>query len=1026
MPHLSIHTFGSFYVTLDGEPVTTFESDKVRALLVYLAAGAGRPHSRDSLIGFLWPDQPERAARRNLSQALFNLRQAIRDDDASPALVCITRDAIQINPDGDFWLDSAAFSTCVERNREHSHGDRRLCEACVNRLIEMDALYRGEFLAGFFVNDSNPFGEWAMLCRERFHREVLVAQAHLAHHFERRRDYERALHYARRQVELEMWREEAHRQLMRLLARSGQRSAALAQYEVCRSTLAREMGIDPDEETQALYTRIRAASAARPHKIPVQPAPLIGREEELANIALRLDDPECRLVTLVGPGGIGKTRLALQAAAEAECFFLHGACLIPVGPVSSTEYLPSAVANALGLQFHGTRPPAEQLATYLQEKELLLVMDGFEHLLPGALLVASILDSSPHVKILVTSRERLNLQAEWLLDVPGLACPAPDSPEEAAAYSAVQLFLQRARQIQPAFALSEANQTHIVRICHAVEGTPLGIQLASGWVRTLSCEQIADQVQGDLDFLTTTLRDVPAQHQSQRAVFQRSWALLSESEQEALARLVAFREPFTHQAAQAVAGAASATLSSLVEKSLLSHNLPEQYDLHLLVKQYAAEALAARAGEPQRTHDLHCRYYMQFLYARERALKGARQPEARAEIRMVVGDVRAAWQWAVTRLHLDLLSLALDGLYLFYRVQGQFVEGRELLRLAADAIRTLDGAANLLRLRIGTRLADFSSSLGEHDLARPMLETSLDGLQVEEQPNELAFALAALGRMHYRLGEFIPARSHLKASVIAYRATEDRWGLAQALNDLANVLVSDLDEYDHARLCYEESLSLSKEIGDRSGVARALLNIGAIEHMLHHSLEAESLYEQSAAISREIGDRRNLAIALSNLGNLAYRQQAYERATALVRESLDIKQESGDRYSILFSVMSLGNIACKTGQIQEARQWFDHVLRLATAMGSAYLSACGLVCVARLCMAIGDLPQAVEMLQLALNYAGTDGELIEEINGLLADLEKQLSQETMAASRHRGDARQLEDVIEDLLTHGLPGMLKLG
>ncbi|MBN1661477.1 MAG: tetratricopeptide repeat protein, partial [Anaerolineae bacterium] len=791
-------------------------------------------------------------------------------------------------------------------------------------------------------------------------------------------------------------------------------------------TLAREMGLDPDQETRALYARIRAAGAARPHKILAQPTPIVGREEELASVTERLEDPACRLVTLVGPGGIGKTRLALQAAAEDERFFLHGVCLVPLGAVSATEYLPSTVANALGIQFQGSRPPEEQLMTYLQEKELLLVMDGFEHLVSGALLVAGILDRAPHVKILVTSRERLNLQVEWLLDVPGLACPAPGVTEGMEAYSAVQLFVQRARQIQPAFALSEANQAHIARICRTVEGTPLGIQLASGWVRTLSCQEIADQVEHDLDFLTTSLRDVPAQHQSQRAIFQRSWALLSEGEQEALARLSVFQGPFTRQAAESVAGTTTATLASLVNKSLVGHNLLDQYGLHQLVKQYAAEALSAWADEPQRTQDLHCHYYTHFLHTREVALKGAGQPQARAEIQEVMGDVRAAWHWAAAWLHLDLFSLALDSVYLFYRAQGQFVEGREMLALAAGAIQARGGEANLLRLRIETRLADLCSSLGEYDRARSMIEASLDGLERIGPPVETALACATLGRAYYRQGEFLQARGYLDASVKTYRTTGDRWGLAQALNDLANVLVSDSDEYDQGRRCYEESLSLSRETGDQSGVARALLNLGAIEFALHHTPEAESLYEQAAAISREIGDRRNLAIALSNLGHLAYRNGAYERAAALVHESLDIKQESGDRYSILFSVMYLGNIACKTGQIQEARQWYDQVLRLASAMGSAHLSACGLECVARLCIALGELTQAVEMLQLALKHAGTDGELIDEINKLLAELEQQIPEETMAASRRRGESRQLEDVVEDLLTRGLPGMSRQG
>ena len=273
MTRLTIRLLGPFHVTLDGEPITNFESNKVRALLACLAMEPHHPHSRETLAGLLWPDHPERTARHNLRQALSNLRQAIGDRAASgdrdvdPPFLCITRGTVQLNPDSDYQLDASQFDALVTTSEAHAHTRLETCKPCIRRLEQTVELYRGEFLAGLYVGDSLSFEEWALLRRERFHRLALDNLYHLANHYERCRDYNRARRYARRQVELEPWREEAHRQLMRLLARSGQRSAALAQYERCRRILAEELGIEPGEETRALYERIRAAGDASPHNL---------------------------------------------------------------------------------------------------------------------------------------------------------------------------------------------------------------------------------------------------------------------------------------------------------------------------------------------------------------------------------------------------------------------------------------------------------------------------------------------------------------------------------------------------------------------------------------------------------------------------------------------------------------------------------------------------------------------------------------------------------------------------------------
>ncbi|PKO20431.1 MAG: SARP family transcriptional regulator, partial [Chloroflexi bacterium HGW-Chloroflexi-1] len=594
MMRLTISLLGPLRVALCGEPVTDFATDKARALLAYLAVEAERPHRRDALAGLLWPDQPQRKARQNLRQALSHLRRAIGDRDEAAPFLLVSRETVQFNADSDHWLDVAAFTSLAEACRGHRHRRLATCLPCMRRLEQMAELYRGDFLAQFFLSDSSIFEEWALLKREWLHRQAVEAFSHLAGYYERRGDYEQARQYARRQVALEPWREEAHRHLMRLLALDGQRSTALAQYETCRRMLAEELGVEPTAETVALYKRISESAIAdlqtcRLANLPPSPTPFVGREEELAELADYLANPDCRLLTLVGPGGIGKTRLVLQVAADQTGAFVHGIHFVPLASVSSTELIVSAIAEALDLPFDSHQDPKEQLLNYLHEKEMLLVLDNLEHLLPisissacgkgegGAELLAEILRRAPGVVLLVTSRERLNLREEWVYTVEGLTYPEGEAvgrpalsvAEGPETYSAVNLFQQRARRAYQHFSLSEIERPHVVRICQLVEGMPLGVELAAAWVAVHSCEEIAQEIERNLDILTTRLRNVPARQWSVRATFEHSWQLLSETEKDIFARLSVFRGGFRREAAAVVTGASLSTLSSLLDKSLI-------------------------------------------------------------------------------------------------------------------------------------------------------------------------------------------------------------------------------------------------------------------------------------------------------------------------------------------------------------------------------------------------------------------------------------------------------------------------
>lgn len=951
MPRLSLSLLGAFRLARDEEPLIGFESDKVRALLAYLAVEAEQPHRREWLVGLLWPDRSERCARQDLSQALFNLRQVLGDRQARPPLLLVTPQTIQFNQAGSQTVDTALFSGLITACAKHPHRRLAGCETCLEQLHRATTLYQGDFLEGFSLKDSSPFEEWSLLKREQFRRLLVDALRQLSHSYEQRGEYETGLPYARRWVALEPWQESAYRHLMRLLAGCGQRNAALAQYEVCRQVLAEELGVEPEEKTLSLYQRLRDEAVpppvrpGPPHNLPLPLTPFVGRKAELARIKEQLQQPACRLLTLVGPGGAGKTRLALEAARTQLRQFTHGVYVVPLVEVTSIDALAPAVALAIHLSLSEKRNPQQQLLDDLRSKTMLLILDSFEHLIShsqpdqkdGVDWVLDVLSTAPDVTVLVTSRARLNVQGEHLIPIWGLDFPGENEPIELqsipdiAQYDAVKLFEQSASQVQPDFELTAGIMGDVVQICRLVQGMPLAIVLAAAWLEILTPAEIVTRIgEGTrghgVDFLQKEWLDVPARQRSMRVVFDQSWALLTEREREIFQVLTVFRGGFTHQAAQEITGASLPELRGLVNKSFLHYTPAGRYELHELVRQYGTEKLnqAPRAGEI--AHNRHCAYYLAALQKWGLNLGSLRQQTILAKMDEEIRNADAAWAWAVEQGQWERLDQAVEGLGLFYQLRGRYAEGRAMCQAAVEKLAARASGAEL---QILAKILTWQGALDTLSEGRAYLERGLTllGYPVPRTKASLIAGLAGqlfqqllsrcwpgwfTGRLaSLRANLLVAARAYDKLTEVYYFANEIGLTLYAVFRSLnlaeaaglspelargcasAGITIGFMPLPNVAEWYFRRALEASQNIEDCPARMWVGLVAGIYYAGVGNWTQARHLLEQEIKIAETVADRYRRDDGASNLAMVAYLQGDF---AACIKLSEDFYASAGCRH----------------------------------------------------------------------------------------------------------------------------------
>ena len=454
--------------------------------------------------------------------------------------------------------------------------------------------------------------------------------------------------------------------------------------------------------------------------MPTPTTSFVGRSEELARIRDLLANPHCHLLTIIGPGGIGKTRLALQAAADQFSNFPDGIYFVPLAGVGSSDLIAAAIANALPASFSEAENLRDRVIRYLRRRQMLLLLDNFEHLLAGVDLLIDVLQAAPSVKLLVTSRERLNVQEEWALTLGGLTVPPKEATDPLENYSAVELFIERARQAQTNFALG-AEAEAVRAICQRVEGMPLGLELAASWLRAMTCQQIAAQMDSSLDFLRTPLRNVPERHRSLRVMFEQSWRLLSADEQAVLMKLTVFRGGFGLEAAEAVAGASLSILAGLADKSLLRLNPSGRYDLHELLRQFAADKLAEIDGLAAAVNRRHLEYFSYLADEAEAHLYGPRKEAWFDRLEVEHDNLRAALAWTLRSKEAEAGLHLAGALGFFWEHRGYPHEGGEWLEKLLSIASDVPSATRAKALRVAGSLA---GGLGNDDLGRTYCEES--------------------------------------------------------------------------------------------------------------------------------------------------------------------------------------------------------------------------------------------------------------------------------------------------------------
>jgi predicted ATPase/class 3 adenylate cyclase len=783
------------------------------------------------------------------------------------------------------------------------------------------------------------------------------------------------------------------------------------------------------------FPRLKTLDAF-PNNLPVQLTTFVGREKEITEIKQALNDH--RLITLTGSGGTGKTRVCLQVAADLIDHFDHGVWFVELAPLSHPELIPQTILSVIGISNQPGKTSMERLQEYLRKKKLLIILDNCEHLIEASAKVTNeLLNAAPDLKILASSREALGVQGELSYPIPSLSMPdinhLPDI-EQLSQYEAVQLFLDRARLVDPHFSLDKNNAPFIAQICTRLDGIPLAIELAAARIKMMSVEQISARLDDRFRLLTGGARTALPHQQTLRAMIDWSYNLLSENQRLLLRRLSVFAGSWTLEATEEVCVGDEIEsyeildlLTQLINKSLVlveeqSQSRETRYRMLETIREYAASHLQSDPQDDFRTHELHSNYYAAQLEQWGEKIASPRQMETLAEMDAEIDNMRLAWNWMVTHRQIANIQKSLRSLWRFHDIRGRFQDGLVLMRQAATVLQTLeeteadrDAEHSIVLGRVLAQQGYFCAYLGQYEEAHEVFQQSLTLLRARADRAALAFTLVVLGYMKTRLGEFKEARQHVEESLSLNRALGDHDLMVYCLVTLSYIYLSQ-GAYQKAYQLSSEGLTICRDIlGDPLATEHCLLSLSAAASYLGQYTEAKRWAEESLQIGKTLNHRSGIGDSLRWLGLINHKLGETERAEELLRQSISQFREIGDRTLIADALIELGAVRRDLGAESQAKQYLLEALRTALETQTNHTAVQALLEIAALETREGDKELALELVTYCLQHSFTTREVTDRAESTRAELVTQLTPQQIKAAEARAQAKTLENLAQETL-----------
>jgi predicted ATPase/DNA-binding SARP family transcriptional activator len=952
---LNIRLLGDFSILAGEGPAIQVDTPRHQSILAFLLLHRDAPQPRQRLAFLLWPDTTDAQAQTNLRQLMHRLRAAL--PQLSDSILTEGR-TLQWNAATQFTLDVMKFGCLLTEATQSESGLVRLSEA-----VE---LYRGDLLPGLY-------DEWVIAEREQLREKYTGALEALAKGLLDRGKHSEARLYAERLKGADALRESAYRTLMEACAGMGDYSGAVHAYQECAALLEQEIGVQPSPATQSTYRRILELAAAQqgtatlpavaraktrtPTNLPASPNSFIGRHAEIAAVNALLGQDPVRLLTLVGAPGVGKTRLALEVAASRSGSFLDGVYIVPLAPVSDPSLVASTIAHTLGVREQVNQPLEDTLASWLRDKRLLLLLDNFEHLLDAAIVVSGLLSSCANLKVLVTSREALQLYGEQKfpvppLELPGLEESATMEPSRLAEYSAIRLFKERASAGQFGFTLDAKNTAVVAAICRKLDALPLAIELAASRVKLMPPDILLQRLEQRFNELKTVVRNLPARHKTLLAAIEWSYDLLQPQEQMLFRSLGVFVGGCTLDAVQdVVAGIADVetVLYSLLDKSLLysvvdANGVP-RYSMLETIREYAREKLK-ESGQEEMAEREHALYFMELAEEAQQHLTGPKQHDWLDRLEVELDNFRAALRWAnrvskgESRVETLVGDIGEREALVARSDTRQAGEKAEAAMRAAEIGLRIAGALPQLWMERGYQSEDKEQLAQILASARILAVTASVSSEHETRPGKswrlhFAKALTTAGRMAIIQDDYPSARSLIEQSLVISQEEADE----KAIGDLTYYLAFTaqvIGDYTLARSLYERSLVVSRQLDHIHGITNALKGMGYIALVQEDYFAAHSLFMEGLVVAQEAGDKRAWAWSLYWLGVVAQLSGDYPAAAMRYRESITLAREISSTPVLTQTLSNLASVECSQGNYATARSLYREGLILQQQYSNKY------------------------------------------------------------------------------------------